>query len=103
MGKRFNPNLAKIHRNYTVEEVACLFGVHKNTVREWVKQGLPATDDRRPMLILGCELRNFLQLKRTKNKRKCKPFEFYCVRCKSPQCPAKEWLNMKLSVSLKAA
>jgi hypothetical protein len=33
-------------------EVASLFGVHKNTVREWVKRGLPTNDDRRPMLIL---------------------------------------------------
>jgi len=37
MAKRLNPNLAKIHRNYTVEEVALLFSVHKNTVRSWVK------------------------------------------------------------------
>ena len=54
MSKRHpNPRLAKIHRNYTVEEVASLFGVHRNTVREWVKRGLPTSDDQRPMLILG--------------------------------------------------
>jgi transposase len=40
MAKRPNPNLAKIHRNYTLEEVANLFSVHKNTVRLWVKGGL---------------------------------------------------------------
>lgn len=34
MGKRHpNPRLAKIHRSYTVEEVAGVFGVHRNTVR----------------------------------------------------------------------
>jgi transposase len=43
MAKRPNPNLAKIHRNYTVEEVANLFSVHKNTVRLWVKDGLATT------------------------------------------------------------
>ena len=48
-----NPRLAKIHRNYTVEEVAALFDIHKNTVREWVERGLPTNDDRRPMLIPG--------------------------------------------------
>ena len=62
MSKRHpNPRLAKIHRNYTVEEVASLFGVHRNTVREWVKRGLPTSDDRRPMLILGRDLVAFLQ------------------------------------------
>ncbi len=83
-----NPRLAKIHRNYTVEEVATLFDVHKNTVREWVKRGLPTNDDRRPMLILGRDLVAFLQAKRVKNKRPCQPGEIYCVRCRAVQKPA---------------
>jgi len=87
MGKRLNPNRAKIHRNYTVEEIAELFGIHKNTVREWLKQGLPVNDNKRPLLVLGCELRCYLQAKRIKHKRKCKPFELYCVRCKQPKFP----------------
>lgn len=87
MAKRLNPNLAKIHRNYTVEEIAILFSVHKNTVRAWVKDGLPTNDDKRPMLILGSDLKAYLQSKRESNKRKCKPFEIYCVRCRIPQIP----------------
>jgi hypothetical protein len=88
MSRAINPNLAKIHRNYTVEEVADLFGVHKNTVRAWIKKGLPVCDDRKPMLILGNVLREFLRIKKTANKQKCKPWEFYCVRCRKPQSPA---------------
>jgi len=92
MGKRHpNPRLVKIHRNYTVEEVARLLNVHKNTVRTWTKQGLPTIDDRRPMLILGPDLSAFLQAKRTKNKQPCKPGEMYCLRCRVPKTPA---LNM---------
>jgi len=87
MAKRLNPNLAKIHRSYLVEEIAGLFSVHKNTVRSWVKGGLPTNDDKRPLLILGSELRLFLQSKREINKRKCKPFELYCLRCREPQVP----------------
>jgi hypothetical protein len=88
MSKRPNPNLAKIHRNYTVEEVADLFSVHKNTVRLWVKDGLATNDNKRPMLILGFNLKHYLQEKRKSNKRKCLPFEIYCVRCRSPQLSA---------------
>ena len=83
-----NPRLAKIHRNYTVEEIATLFGVHRNSVRAWVKRGLPTSDDRRPMLILGRDLVAFLQLQRAKNKRTCQPGEIYCVRCRAPKAPA---------------
>ena len=46
--RRFNPRTAKSHRTYTIEEVASTFGVHKNTVRRWVAEGLPVIDARRP-------------------------------------------------------
>jgi hypothetical protein len=80
--RRPNPRLAKIHRSYTVEEAARLLGVYKGTVRQWIKQGLSTCDDRRPLLILGGDLRDFLVKKRTQNKRPCKPGEVYCVRCR---------------------
>ncbi len=88
--KKRHPNhrLVKIHRSYTVEEIAKLFGMHKNTVRHWVKEGLATIDDRRPMLILGPVLAAFLQARRVKNKRTCKPGELYCVRCRAPKWPA---------------
>jgi predicted transcriptional regulator len=88
--RRPNYRLVKIHRNYTVEEIARLFGAHKNTVRQWVKAGLPTCDGKRPILILGRELAGYLKARRTKNKRPCKPGEIYCVRCRAPKQPAGE-------------
>jgi hypothetical protein len=85
--RRPNHQLVKIHRSYTVEEVARLFGTHKNTVRAWVKAGLPTCDGKRPTLILGRELSNYLQERRRKNKRPCQPDEIYCVRCRAPKRP----------------
>ncbi len=83
-----NHRLVKIHRTYTVEEVAKLFSIHRNTVREWIKRGLPLNDHKRPMLILGRHLAVFLQARRIKNKQKCSPAEIYCVRCRVPRNPA---------------
>jgi hypothetical protein len=88
--RRSNHRLVKIHRSYTVEEVARLFGTHNNTVRAWVKAGLPTCDSKRPTLILGRELTAYLQARRTKNKRPCKPVEIYCVGCRAPKRPAGE-------------
>jgi hypothetical protein len=80
-----NHRLVKIHRNYTVEDIADLFGIHKNTVRGWVKAGLATSDDKRPMLILGHDLQAILQMRRKRNKKTCKPGELYCVRCRAPK------------------
>jgi hypothetical protein len=71
-----------------VEEIACLFGTHKNTVRAWVKTGLPTNDRKRPILILGRDLAAYIIVRRTRNKRPCQPGEVYCVRCRVPKRPA---------------
>jgi hypothetical protein len=68
-----NHRLAKIHRNYIVEEITALFGMHRDTVCERVKRELPTNDRRRPMLILSCDLVAFLRARRAKNKRTCQP------------------------------
>jgi len=90
MKKRRHPNhrLVKINRTYTVEEIATLFDNHKNTVRQWIKDGLATTDDKRPMLVHGQALVGFIKARRVKNKQKCQPGELYCVRCRAPRFPA---------------
>jgi hypothetical protein len=89
MGQRHpNPRLAKIHRNYSVEDVSRLFTIHKNTIRNWLKQGLQAIDDQRPILILGVELVRFLTQRRNNAKQKCGPGRIYCLPCRAPKVPA---------------
>ncbi len=94
MPKHLNPNRAKIHRNYTVEEVANLFSIHKNTVRTWIKNGLPVCDERRPILILGAQLRAYLQEKRQSRKHKCRIDEMFCMRCRCPRRPAADMVDL---------
>ena len=86
--RRVNHRLVKIHRNYSVEEAAVLLGVHRNTVRQWVKVGLPTSDEKRPTLILGRALFDFLKSRKALNKRPCQPGQIYCVRCRCPKHPA---------------
>lgn len=89
MAKRHpNYRLVKINRNYTVEEVSARLQVHRNTVREWIKQGLPVVDTKRPILILGTDLVTFLKSRRLNKKQKCMPGQVYCVRCRAPRSPA---------------
>lgn len=85
---RLNPRLAKLHRSYTVDEVARLYSTHRNTVRSWFKAGLPAIDDHRPMMIQGRALRAFLQGRRDKAKRPCQPGTLYCCKCRAARAPS---------------
>jgi len=89
VGKRHpNPRLVKIHRSYSVEEIARLLGINKNTVRAWLKQGLDAIDKRRPILVHGKALASFLVARRSASKRPCPPGYIYCLRCRAPKPPA---------------
>jgi hypothetical protein len=45
---------------YDTNDIAKLLGFHRNTVRHWLKQGLAAIDDRRPLLVHGTVLKAFL-------------------------------------------
>ena len=87
MAKRYNPNLAKIHFTYSVNEVAELFSVHSHTVREWIKKGLPVMNETRPVLIQGAILREFISEQNKKQKRPCAENEMYCVSCREPKIP----------------
>jgi hypothetical protein len=86
--RRPNYRLVKVHRNYSVEDISRLFGVHKNTVRNWLRLGLSAIDDRRPILVLGHELSRFFRERRQKAKQICGPGRIFCIACRAPKIPA---------------
>jgi len=86
--RRLNPRLAKIHRSYSVEEMARLFSVHKNTVRSWLKQGLEPIDGQRPTVVRGEDVRRFLTERRARAKRPSGPGRIYCLPCRAPKVPA---------------
>jgi hypothetical protein len=86
--RRINPRRIKLHRPYSVEEAALALGAHKNSVRGWIRDGLPVVDGSRPVLILGHELRAYLERKRKSAKRPCSPGTLYCFKCREPRAPA---------------
>jgi hypothetical protein len=79
---------AKQNRSYTVEQLASLFGSHKNTIRNWSRAGLQPIDDRRPMLFSGQDVNAFHAKQRAKVKHPCAPGELYCLPCRKAQWPA---------------
>jgi hypothetical protein len=85
--RRPNRRAIKQHYSYTFEEAARVLGVSKGTVRRWMKDGLPCITDQRPFLILGADLRNFLD-RRNRSTQTCRLHECFCFRCRKPKAPA---------------
>ena len=85
---RANPYRVKLHRIYSVQELAECLGVHKNTVRHWQGVGLKAIDGKRPTLFEGATARAFLLTRKISRKRPCPPGTIYCFKCREPRQPA---------------
>lgn len=86
--RRANPNRVKLHRCYSVDELARCLDVHKNTVRHWRTSGLEPIDKGRPILFQGAAVRAFLAKRNSSRKRPCPSGTLYCFRCRMPRAPA---------------
>ncbi len=78
----------KALRSYTIEEVARTLEIHRNTVRHWIKAGLPVIDNKRPILMLGSDLAEFLLRRRDARRQPCQAGEMFCLKCRKPREPA---------------
>jgi len=89
MGARLpNPYLVKLNRSYTIDEARRVLKVSRNTVGNWIKDGLRVCDDRRPTLILGGDLFEYLTNRRQKRRCSCASGQLYCFHCRAAREPA---------------
>lgn len=95
MGKRANPMAVKAALTYTVEEAAQAFRKNPATIRNWIKDGLPVMSSRKPYLMSGAALREYLRKKYHTAKRPLAAGELYCLHCKKGQKP----VDMTVSLS----
>lgn len=86
--RRINACRIKIHRSYSVSDLVTCLKVHKNTVRNWQRDGLDAVDAGRPILFQGATVREFLLARMSARKRPCPPGTLYCLPCRRPRHPA---------------
>jgi hypothetical protein len=90
-----NFRLIKVNRTYTIHELAARLGMHRKSVREWIRRGMPLIDTRRPYLVHGRDAIEFLKARRMQHKQACQPGQLYCVRCRSPQTPAGDFAEYR--------
>ena len=85
--RTYNTRLIKRDYSYFVWEIADLLDLHPNAVRRWIKVGLVLVDDRRPSLIYGGDLIEFLDTRQGRRKQKGAANELFCFRCRRPRHP----------------
>ncbi len=81
MGRRFSSRRVKTHRQYTYEEAGYAVGRSSQTVRGWRKEGLVVLDSQTPHLIVGAELKAFLDKRNNEAVLTLALDQFRCMRC----------------------
>jgi hypothetical protein len=70
--------------SYTIKELARDAGVNEKTCLRWIEQGLPTLlGGKKPILMRGSDIKEFLRKMNSKKKIKLKRHEFYCLKCKA--------------------
>ncbi|MGB0906780.1 MAG: helix-turn-helix domain-containing protein [Maricaulaceae bacterium] len=86
MKRTYDPRKVKRHRSYTVQDLAALYEVGPNTVRQWIKkQGLPVIEGSYPTLMHWAEIRRWIIDWQSARKWTCAANEMSCLRCQAPR------------------
>ena len=87
MARRFSSRGISKDRVYTVKLAARIIGVSEATFRKWAKDGLRLVADKKPYLIRGADLIDFLRRREASNKVMMGKGQFFCMACKAPHDP----------------
>lgn len=94
--RRHNIRLIKKGTSYSIQDIANLFNLHTNAVRQWLKAGLPRIDKQKPYLVHGSDLYNFLNAKQIGRKHHCEPNQLFCCKCQKPRTATNNHVTIKI-------
>lgn len=87
MARRINPSRIKQSLTYTIGEAAEELDVSVATIRNWIRKGLPIETGKRPYLIYGVDLREFIRQNSKARKYKLYDGELGCFSCNASRPP----------------
>jgi len=77
----------KANVTYDITEAAQALGKTPATIRNWIKDGLPVMSSRKPYLILGAALKEYLRAKYKAAKRPLGSDQLFCPTCRTGRNP----------------
>lgn len=70
--------------SYTIKDLSELLDVNEKTLLRWIEAGLKIIPgSKKPILIYGDDLKEFLRVKNSKMKVTLNRNQFYCLTCKA--------------------
>ena len=102
---RINSNRISKHMSYSIKELTLNLNVNEKTILRWIDCGLKVIPGcKKPMLISGVSLKEFLKNKDQKKKVKLKRNQFFCFKCKvgcyAKRGSTKEIIERKIEMAL---
>lgn len=87
MFKYYNYKLIESNRSYSTEKIKKLIGIHEQTIREWIKECNLECVSKKPILIYGAVLKEFIKNRNENHKKTLNFNEFKCLKCKAILIP----------------
>ncbi len=87
MGKRANPMAVKAALTYDINEAALALDKTPATIRNWHKDGLVVMSSRKPFLISGAAIQEYLRARYKAAKRPLGPDQLFCPSCRAGRKP----------------
>jgi hypothetical protein len=94
--RKHNTRYININYYYTMQDIVSMFNVNKRTVYAWFSCGLKVYSNKKPYMVFGVDLKQFLENRNIKYKINTKPYELACFRCKKATIPS----NNEISIIL---
>lgn len=84
MSRSYKHARPKKHRVYEIEDVLELFDISRNTLSNWVTNGLRPSAGKWRQIFQGAELIRYHNARRQSVSVTLRPGQFYCLGCKAP-------------------
>lgn len=75
------------HSVYTVEDLMQLYDISRNTASNWIAEGLRPSDNHKPYVFNGVEVKRFHEARRLASKATLRIGQFTCFKCKQRVFP----------------
>lgn len=83
MANKYNIHLIKSRKSYSIKDMTLLLNKDRKTCSRWIERdGLKVMEKGViPILVMGSDLKEFIQGRRAKRKNPLAEDQYYCLKC----------------------